>query len=425
MKKLIISVYKEGLLLLRDIEGVLVMFIMPLILLIVIALLQHKSFQNITEEKIPVVIVDFDNDDLSQALSEGLTDSDMFEISYISGNDFTLLEKAKKEVAGGKYQIGIFIPSNTTSIVKGRAVSMVQQQIPGAIQSGLKDINAQARIHLFFDPITKESFKGIVKSTLMQFSATVETKLIFETYSTFIDALINQTSELDLPSKPAIEFSESLVSEYTSGIVPNSVQHNVPAWILFGMFLICIPIAGNIIKERSEGSLARLKTIPVTYLQIMTGKLIVFVGICLGQAFLMILTGIFIMPLLDLPRLHLGNNLSALFMISLACSFAATGYGILIGSAATTQIQASAFGSVSTVIIAAIGGAWVPVIIMTATMQKISTFSPMNWGIHGYYEVFLRNANVVQILPDIGKLMLFAVVCIAASLLFRKYAKNT
>ncbi len=424
MRKLLVSIYKEGILLLRDIEGVFVMFAMPLILVVVVALLQQKSFEGIAEDKIPVVIIDFDSDVLSSSLIEGIASSNMFEITTISGNDSALLHNAKKDVAGGLYQIGIYIPQNTTNIIKGRAVSMVQQQIPGAVQSGTNDINAQGQIHLFFDPITKHSFRSLAKSTLMQFSASVETRIIFDAYSKFIDALTNQTSELDFPEKPAIEFNEELVSEFTAGIVPNAVQHNVPAWILFGMFLICIPIAGNIIKERGEGCMARLKTIPVNYLQIMIGKVVVFVGICLVQAFLMILVGMYIMPLLNLPQLQVGGNILALFTVSLASAFAASGYGILLGSASSTHIQASAFGAVSTVIFAAIGGAWVPVIVMPAVMQKISAFSPMNWGIHGYYEVFLRSANTWQVLPDVVKLMLFATICICGSLLFRKYGKS-
>ncbi len=424
MKKLLVSVYKEGLLLLRDIEGVMVMFVMPLILVIVVALLQQKSFESISEEKIPVVIVDFDNELLSSSLKEGIASSNMFNITIIEGNDSSLLEKAKNDVAQGVYQIGIFIPQNTTKIIKGRAVSLVQQQIPGAVQSEYNDINAQVQIHLFFDPITKHSFRSLVKSSLMQFSSLVETKIVFEAYSKFIDALTNQESELAFPEKPAIEFSENLMSEFTAGIVPNSVQHNVPAWILFGMFLICIPIAGNIIKERGEGCLARLKTIPVSYLQIMIGKLIVFVAICLIQATLMILVGIYVMPLINLPELQVHGNWLALFLVSLASGFAATGYGILIGSVSSTHIQASAFGAVSTVIFAAIGGAWVPVIIMPSLMQKISNFSPMNWGIHGYYEVFLRNANTFEVLPDIGKLLLFSAFCIGMSLFFRNYKKT-
>ena len=62
--------------------------------------------------------------------------------------------------------------------------------------------------------------------------------------------------------------------------------------------------------------------------------------------------------------------------------------------------------------------------MLPSLMQKISNFSPMNWGIHGYYEVFLRNANTLEVLPDIGKLLLFSIVTIGGSLFFRNYKKT-
>jgi ABC-2 type transport system permease protein len=190
------------------------------------------------------------------------------------------------------------------------------------------------------------------------------------------------------------------------------------------MFLICIPIAGNIIKERNEGCLARLKTIPVSYLNIMSGKSFVFILICLIQATLIILTGIYIMPLLGLPALKIGNNWFALFVITTASAFAASGFGVAIGTIATSQIQASTFGSVATVILAAIGGVWIPVLVMPNVMRTISSFSPMNWGIQGYYDVFLRNANTITILPEAIKLFAFYSFCTVLSLYFRKYRIN-
>ena len=48
MKKLFVSIYKEALLLVRDIEGVLVMFIMPLFLVVIIALYEKlTAFENL------------------------------------------------------------------------------------------------------------------------------------------------------------------------------------------------------------------------------------------------------------------------------------------------------------------------------------------------------------------------------------------
>lgn len=424
MKKILVSIYKEATLLLRDIEGVTVMFIMPLILVVVVALLQHKTFQSIAEDKIPVVIVDFDNDVLGKTLIDGIAASNMFTITKVEVSDSAALKQAKADVSAGKYQIGIFIPDSTTETIKARGIAMVQQQIPGAIQSKLSDMNKQSTIQLFFDPIIKQSFRDLMKSTLMQFSAKVETQILFDAYAKFIDALTNQTTEIKYPDRPALTFSESLESKYSGGVIPNAVQHNVPAWILFGMFLICIPVAGNIIKERDEGCMARLKTVPVSFLQIMVGKVFVFVAICVIQAILMILVGMFVMPLLNLPALQINHNWLAVFVVSLASGFAASGYGIAIGGLASTHIQASAFGAVSTVIMAAIGGAWVPVLIMPAVMQKISAFSPMNWGIHAYYEVFLRGANVLQILPDVGKLFLFSAIGIAVATIAKKYHKS-
>lgn len=424
MRKLIVSTYKEALLLLRDIEGIALLNIMPIILVIVITLLQERSFQNILETKIKVVIVDFDNDSLGVAFRKGIKNSNVFETTEITSSDSIVLENARYDVAQGKYQIGILIPANTTQKIKSRAINLVREQLPFSISTQTSDTDSAATIRLFFDPITKRSFKNLAKSRLIEFAAQTETRIIFETYARVINAITNQSSLPQFPSESIIRFEEDLVSEYTAGIVPNSVQHNVPAWTLFGMFLICIPIAGNIIKERNEGCLAKLKTMPISYFSIMSGKIVVFIFISLLQAALIFLIGIYLLPSFGLPQLQIHQNWLALFTITLASSFAATGFGIAIGTLSSSIVQASTFGSVTTVILAAIGGIWIPVNLMPGLLRQISEISPMNWGIHGFYDVFLRNATTIDILPYVIKLFAFYGVCIVISILFRKYQVN-
>ena len=424
MNKLFASTYKEALLLFRDIEGIILLNTMPVILVVVITLLQERSFQNIHETKIKVVIVDSDNDSLGIAFRKGIKTSNIFETTEIVSGDNHILENARFDVAQGKYQIGIYIPGQTTKRIKARAINMVKEQLPFNISTDQDFIDSAATIRLFFDPITKPSFKNLAKSKLIEYAAQTETRIIFETYARVINAITNQSGRPNFPEKNIINFEEDLVSEYTAGIIPNSVQHNVPAWTLFGMFLICIPIAGNIIKERNEGCLAKLKTMPISYLSIMSGKLVVFIIICLLQAGLIILIGIYFLPLLGLPQLQINNNWIALFFITLSSAFAASGFGIAIGTLSSTIVQASTFGSVATVILAAIGGIWIPVSFMPGILRKISEISPMNWGIHGFYDVFLRNATTIEILPYVIKLFSFYVVCILVSILFRKYQAN-
>jgi ABC-2 type transport system permease protein len=423
MKRLIVSIYKEFLLLARDIEGIALLFLMPVTLVIVITLIQDRSFKNIFESRIELLIIDADIDSLGHSFREGIKQSEIFKVTEYISADSNILKQARQEVAEGKFQIGIYIPQNTTHKIKSKAIQLVQRQLPFTLSSDNNSESSPASIQLFFDPITKESFKNLAKSRLSEFAAQTETQIIFETYSKIIDALTNQSSAIRYPSEPIIRFDEVLVSEYTSGITPNTVQHNVPAWTIFGMFLICIPIAGNIIKERNDGCLARLKTLPISYFTIITGKLVVFIIICLIQALLIMLIGMYLLPLLDMPKLQVSDWLT-LFLITLASSFAATGYGIVIGTIASTQTQASIFGSVSTVILAAIGGVWIPVTVMPDAMRSISEISPMNWSIQGYYNVFLRSSGFTEILPEFSMLMIFYGCCTLLSLFFRKYQAN-
>ncbi len=74
----------------------------------------------------------------------------------------------------------------------------------------------------------------------------------------------------------------------------SSVQHNVPAWAIFGMFFIVIPIAGNLIREREDGSALRITLIPGTASYVAMGK-IIFYTLSL-QFMLMLCIGLWAMP---------------------------------------------------------------------------------------------------------------------------------
>jgi len=96
---------------------------------------------------------------------------------------------------------------------------------------------------------------------------------------------------------------------------------------------------------------------------------------------------------------------------------AATGYGILIAVYFKTAQQALSFGSVSVVILSAIGGVWVPIYVMPEILQTISRFSPMSWGLESFNDLFLRQASIQTILPNVLKLAGFALVTVSASIL--------
>lgn len=200
----------------------------------------------------------------------------------------------------------------------------------------------------------------------------------------------------------------------------NSVQHNVPAWTIFGMFFIVISLSGSIIKEREDGSYTRIRTMPGSYLVVMAGKILAYLLVCCIQAALMLLVGIFLLPHLGLPSLIIGSNWLALAVVTLAAGLAATGYGSMVGTLFRTHQQSSTFGSVSIVILAALGGIWVPVYVMPESIRIFAEYSPLYWGLTAYHKLFLDDAGLLTVFPFVLKLLLFFLVAIAVSFIYNR-----
>jgi ABC-2 type transport system permease protein len=129
------------------------------------------------------------------------------------------------------------------------------------------------------------------------------------------------------------------------------------------------------------------------------------------------------MPLLGLPVLDIGTHWFALTALTVMLSLAAVSYGLLIGTLFNTPQQSAVFGGISILIMSALGGIWVPVNIMPPVMQTISSLSPLNWALTGYYELFIKGGDWYAIQYQVLKLGLFFVFSIVIS--YRLYKLKT
>jgi ABC-2 type transport system permease protein len=179
---------------------------------------------------------------------------------------------------------------------------------------------------------------------------------------------------------------------------------------MFAMFFILYPLAGNFIKEREEGSMLRLRLISGSQFPVIAGKFGFYFFVCLVQFVMMIAAGILLMPVVGLTRLVLGDSVGLILLTASCVAMAATGYGMLVAVFFRTAQQALSFGSISVVILSAIGGVWVPVYVMPEILQTISLFSPMSWGLESFNDLFLRQATIQTILPNLLRLAGFALV---------------
>ena len=425
MYKLWMSVYKEFLLLKRDFGGLIILFVMPLVLIITITLIQDSTFRTVTESKIPVVLIDNDKGEISKSVIENLNKSGQFEIvSSLDGKNLTETT-AKEAVFKGKFQLAIIIPENLSKDLQLK----VNQNVDKIISNfGIGDLSEEPKkdslpqiinkkeVRLYFDPATQATFKSNVKSSIDKMISQIETKSI---YATFQEQL-GEGEEPIFEQESFITFKEIVPTVDNKEILPNSVQHNVPAWTLFAIFFIIVPLSINIVKEKGQGTQIRLLTNPVPYSIVIAGKTITYLVICMIQFYLMVLVGMYLFPYLSLPTLDLDGKFFLMSVVALFSGLAAIGFGILLGTIAKTQEQSAPFGATSVVILAAIGGVWVPVFAMPKVMQVISHISPMNWGLNAFYDVLLRKADAVEILPEIFLLLLFFIITIFIAIQYDK-----
>lgn len=419
--KIYMSVLKEILLLRRDLGGVIILFIMPLVLIITVTLIQDNTFKKVGDSKIPILLVDNDNGKVSQSVNLNLQKSEAFEvITKFDGEPLTEKE-ASEAVFKGKYQLAIVIPKDLSSDLQLK----IDQNVDKIMSSfGLSDSLAptkikkkitQKEVKLYFDPAVQMSFKNAVMNSIDKMISQIETQSI---YTAFQQQLGEQ--DFSFEQQSFINFKEIIPRVNNKEIKPNSVQHNMPAWTLFAMFFIVIPLSINIVKEKNQGTFVRLRTNPVPAMVVMAGKTITYLFICMIQFYMMVAVSVFLFPHLGLPALHVNFNLLLMSVVALFSGFAAVGYGILVGTIAKTQEQSAPFGSTSVIILAAIGGVWVPVFAMPKIMQIVAQCSPMNWGLNAFYDVILRNAGILDILPEISLLFLFFIITTTIALFYDK-----
>jgi ABC-2 type transport system permease protein len=54
------------------------------------------------------------------------------------------------------------------------------------------------------------------------------------------------------------------------------------------------------------------------------------------------------------------------------------------------------------------------------THELLSAISPLNWGLEGFYDLFIRNGNLRDILPECIVSVVFAGLCVFIALFYHK-----
>ncbi|MBB5320272.1 ABC transporter permease [Marinobacter oulmenensis] len=368
---------KELLLLLRDPHGLLLLFVMPAIFVLIMTFALQNQYSMSRDVTIDFLLVNEDDGGLSRAFARQL------------GN-MSPLNRQERDLGWQDMQ----------ALARQGEVKFLVRIRPG-FQDRLGQ--RQPAVEVVLAPGLSPVFVSVVEARLTELLNRFYLRLRLAT-------LPGVQSSFEARASDLME-TRSLYDD--SGALPSSVQQNVPAWLLFAMFFIAVPLSTTLISERQQGTLLRLRSMGVGAGRVLFGKVIPFFLVNLLQVVLMFLIGLYLIPLLGGDRLTLGAHPAGLVLVSVAASLAAVSYALLVAQITRTIEQATIVSAVFNIIMAALGGVMVPRFLMPDLMQQVGGYSPMAWGLEGYFDILLRNGTVVDVLPEVGALLAFAALMLA------------
>ena len=431
MKKLVSNIRKELLILMRDIPGLAILFLMPLMLIIVITLTQQNAMQSVNGANIDILFINHDDNTIGNLIQSALAESNeinlIIDIKNKALNDSLLAEL----IAEGKFRAGIVIAENTTAEAEEKIISDLKKLV-GSKNDNLDSTSIRG-IQLLFDPAINNVVRRSIQNAVKMASQGAESKLIssvlfhqlanvIETDDSASLVVLSTLQEIDVDELPQqiLEISEEYSGNVSEIIKPSITQNNVPAFSLFAMFFIVIPLAGSLIAEKNEGTYDRIRTLPVSYFNILMGKTMAYLLVCFLQFILMVVVGIFVFPyLMGLPALEMGNHYFSIFVATLASSLSAIGFGLLVGTYSSTHNQAAMFGAILVVIMAALGGIFMPIYMMPENLKLISNLSPLRWGIDSYLYIFVRGSGLTFIWKNL--LLLFGFFAVSLGIAAKRF----
>jgi ABC-2 type transport system permease protein len=387
MIKLLYTLKKEFLLIIRDIHAVTVLFVMPAVFIMIMSLAMRDLFELHNTVSIDVLAVNRDAGEKSEAFLRAIQELPTFKFHLVEKDVAT--EKVKQQMLSLDYKFALVIGENFSAFV-------------GDIEKG----KHQKPLALFVNPAVNLQTQMILTSAL-------DGRLAKLRKDAFIDRIGEVLAAAGIDEKKLKAAEESQVEvqyaykEAHAVKVPSAVQQSVPAWLVFSMFFIVIPISNTFISERGQGTLMRLKSMNVSRFSLIIGKMVPYLFVNAIQVILMIAIGVYAVPLLGGTPLTVGDSLGGLALIAASVSFSAISVALLIASLARTTEQATTIGGVLNIIFGALGGIMVPTFVMPGFMQEIARLSPMSWGLEGFLDIFLRNGNVSDVLPESLSLLIF------------------
>ena len=190
--------------------------------------------------------------------------------------------------------------------------------------------------------------------------------------------------------------------------IPSGFEQAIPGILVMFTILVLLTTGGTmLVIERKQGLLRRLASAPFSRRDVIAGKWGGRMLIAVVQITVALLFGTYLFEMAWGP-----NFAMVVLVLAVWAGFCASA-GLLLGSLANTEGQASGLGVLAANGLAALGGCWWPIEVTPAWMQMIQKFTPTGWTMDAMHKLISFQSGPASVIPQLV-LLLVATVVVAA-----------
>jgi ABC-2 type transport system permease protein len=223
------------------------------------------------------------------------------------------------------------------------------------------------------------------------------------------------TSDDRPPSDPSMVSVSTRFKNYS--LLREIFPVTFPQGVVWAMLFSAAFFASSLVSERSEGSLQRLRMAPLTRLQLLLGKGFACMMNGLGASLALLTVGVLFFEI----RVD-SYVLLAIGLLTAALCF--SGMMMLLASLGRTPAAEEGIALSALLIMAMLGGAMVPEVVMPPFAKTISSYIPVKWAIMAMEGPIRRDFSFGEMLPFYLKLTVFGIACYVAGVCVFRRTEN-
>lgn len=186
-------------------------------------------------------------------------------------------------------------------------------------------------------------------------------------------------------------------------LMENGFRLSTPSIAAMFVMISLLNLAQLLTEERTSGILRRMGMMPVRRSHLLAGHLLA--GTLMGWSQFAVMIGFGM-----LLGVHFGPQPWPALVVAAAYALTMAALSLTLAALARTPSQATALATLTWLVLAPLGGAWWPLLLVPDWMRTLGHLSPVAWCLDALNALVFGSGGWAEIVQPMGVLLLFAAV---------------